>query len=169
MELLYDGVSLGEKAGGGHDLEQGRWNQYRKNRESSLIEQIRVAIGTMWLIASFLLTIRFADRWVCFLSSMLLRWRERDTNGSVPGFLVPLPTIMRLVLRSRTDIGVSRTCRISGALTRHISPSRTNQLRLVSFLQVAELHLRRCCRDTGLDTRQTLREANIRTSLRESR
>lgn len=69
-QQLYYGVSLEEKAEakkkGGCDLEQGRWDQYhRKTKKSSFIEQIRVAIVVMWLIGSFFLTLRFADRWVC--------------------------------------------------------------------------------------------------------
>lgn len=74
MEKLYEGLALGEKDG---DLEQGRWNQYRKDRKAWLIEQIQVAIGMMWLIASFLLTIRFANRWV----SSTLCDRDIHTNG----------------------------------------------------------------------------------------
>lgn len=64
-QQLYYGVALEEeeKKRDGCDLEQGRWDQYyRKTKQSSVIEQILVAIGMMWLIASVLLTLRFADR-----------------------------------------------------------------------------------------------------------
>lgn len=63
-QRLYYGVALEEeKKKDGYDLEQNRWDQYyRKTKKSSVIEQILVAIGMMWLIASVLLTLRFADR-----------------------------------------------------------------------------------------------------------